>query len=76
MCIHPTLHHATLSSFLCSPTIHLVHKIISKTTAFDPRGGGLPLCRIHVINLEDIYSQQKGLSRQSVKAHSRCHLLG
>lgn len=52
---HPAPHHPTLSSFLGSPSIHFIHKIIPKSTAFDPCSRRLPQRAVGIVHLEYIY---------------------
>ena len=55
MRIHPTPHHPTLSTFLSSPTIHLIHEVIPETTAFDSCSGRLLQCTVCVVHLKYVY---------------------
>ena len=55
MRIHPTPHQPALSTFLRSPPIHLIHKFISKATAFDPRSGRLPQRAVCIVHLKHVY---------------------
>jgi hypothetical protein len=74
MRIHPMPHHPTLSSFLSSPTIHLIHKVISKTRSFNPRGSSLlqrPVCVVHLehVHIEEtkgVYASKGALDDQSL----------
>ena len=63
MRIHPTSHHPALGTFLSSPPIHLIHKIISKPTAFNPSGGCLSQSAVRVVHLVniDILVDERGL---------------